>query len=87
MITKAAITRMKKARKTGTLVIVKHFTDGQATCDICGKKNASWAVAICKTPKEASADFETVGSVYLNGEAYLVGSVCLKDLKKRLEKL
>jgi hypothetical protein len=81
---KLPLAKLQKAKSKGTLVFVRHFADS-AVCDICGKKNPTWAVAICLSAEDAKADYAQVGPLYLNGDCWLVGAQCLKELKAKID--
>jgi hypothetical protein len=83
MIPKAAIGRLKQANKMGSLITVKHLSDWKTACSMCGKPGASWIVAILLL-EHKDADFEVEGPLYLNGENYLVGSQCIRELRSQI---
>lgn len=71
---------LKLAKSEGRLYVGRHETDGDYTCDFCGKKNPTQVISVCETVEEANSDMEAE-PLYLNGEpCYLVGAGCLKEI-------
>jgi hypothetical protein len=76
--------KIQKAQREKRFLVIRHLGD-RLRCDHCGRMNATQAICLTLTSQDAVADFEQVGPVYLNGEVYMVGSTCLRELKAQWE--